>query len=406
MLAIADEGGGADGDPSGTGLSIVRALVGDELHGTLRGCERRARRGRVPGVTGAREVLVHVRRGGEFLVARRPRITATGTPWRAASSPARGACRRRPRAARRDRAPRPGLREVGTFEHVRESWEGDPGRRVQVHAFLAEAPGGWEPELNEEHDEYRWLPRDAAAELLFWPEPAAQVRGLPERGAAAVRRGGAARALARRAGRLDPPLRAARRAGTGRSTPAPSRSTGSRAGAPRATSGPNPGPATGGRAFLRRRSRSALARRRAGMARADADDARRRDRQAGGRPSSRTATASGSPPSRSRQLELAELGDLVERHAAGRARALLRARPDRPPGRGARRRRSASAASGSETRRCSGEDPHRRGRDDDPARPARRCSSAPASRSAPRRGTAWRRSRSRAPSSPTSPSST
>ena len=35
VLAIADEGAGADGTPSGTGLSIVRALVADELHGSF-----------------------------------------------------------------------------------------------------------------------------------------------------------------------------------------------------------------------------------------------------------------------------------------------------------------------------------------------------------------------------------
>ena len=36
VLAIADDGAGVDGDPvSGTGLSIVRALVRDELGGTL-----------------------------------------------------------------------------------------------------------------------------------------------------------------------------------------------------------------------------------------------------------------------------------------------------------------------------------------------------------------------------------
>jgi two-component system, sensor histidine kinase PdtaS len=35
VLAIADEGAGTDGAPSGTGLSIVRALVADELHGTF-----------------------------------------------------------------------------------------------------------------------------------------------------------------------------------------------------------------------------------------------------------------------------------------------------------------------------------------------------------------------------------
>jgi two-component sensor histidine kinase/putative methionine-R-sulfoxide reductase with GAF domain len=35
VLAIADEGSGADGAPTGTGLSIVRALVADELHGSF-----------------------------------------------------------------------------------------------------------------------------------------------------------------------------------------------------------------------------------------------------------------------------------------------------------------------------------------------------------------------------------
>ena len=36
VLAIADDGTGLEGDPAqGTGLSIVRALVRDELRGTL-----------------------------------------------------------------------------------------------------------------------------------------------------------------------------------------------------------------------------------------------------------------------------------------------------------------------------------------------------------------------------------
>ena len=52
-LAIADDGDGLDGDgsdTSGTGLSIVRALVRDELRGTieLRSEPRAARRGRLP----------------------------------------------------------------------------------------------------------------------------------------------------------------------------------------------------------------------------------------------------------------------------------------------------------------------------------------------------------------------
>jgi len=35
VLAIADEGAGPDGAPAGTGLSIVHALVRDELQGTF-----------------------------------------------------------------------------------------------------------------------------------------------------------------------------------------------------------------------------------------------------------------------------------------------------------------------------------------------------------------------------------
>jgi two-component sensor histidine kinase len=35
VLAIADDGAGIEDEPSGTGLSIVEALVRDELRGTL-----------------------------------------------------------------------------------------------------------------------------------------------------------------------------------------------------------------------------------------------------------------------------------------------------------------------------------------------------------------------------------
>ena len=45
--------------------------------------------------------------------------------------------------------------------------------------FLVEVDAAWEPELNEEHDDYRWCSRESAMELLFWPEPAALLRALP-----------------------------------------------------------------------------------------------------------------------------------------------------------------------------------------------------------------------------------
>lgn len=50
---------------------------------------------------------------------------------------------------------------------------------IHVECFLAETPGSWEPVLDWEHDDYRWLPRDEAAALLYWPEPAQLLRALP-----------------------------------------------------------------------------------------------------------------------------------------------------------------------------------------------------------------------------------
>jgi 8-oxo-dGTP pyrophosphatase MutT (NUDIX family) len=49
---------------------------------------------------------------------------------------------------------------------------------VQVESFLADAPTGWEPTLDWEHDGYRWCSREEAAELLYWPEPREIVRSL------------------------------------------------------------------------------------------------------------------------------------------------------------------------------------------------------------------------------------
>ena len=42
---------------------------------------------------------------------------------------------------------------------------------VTVHPFHAEAPAGWEPVLNEEHVDYRWLSADDACGQLEFPEP-------------------------------------------------------------------------------------------------------------------------------------------------------------------------------------------------------------------------------------------
>jgi 8-oxo-dGTP pyrophosphatase MutT (NUDIX family) len=42
-----------------------------------------------------------------------------------------------------------------------------PGiERITVHAFVADAPSGWEPVLDGEHDLYRWCNLDEALDLM------------------------------------------------------------------------------------------------------------------------------------------------------------------------------------------------------------------------------------------------
>jgi len=41
---------------------------------------------------------------------------------------------------------------------------------VAVENFAVEVPPGWEPLLNEEHDDYRWLTPPEAIAIAHWPE--------------------------------------------------------------------------------------------------------------------------------------------------------------------------------------------------------------------------------------------
>jgi dATP pyrophosphohydrolase len=127
------------------------------------------------------EVLIHVRRGEEFLVAHRSpegggywHVIAGGVEpsedWQA--------------AARRELREETGLEAeafvaLGEFSYVPEAWENARGPRVHVRGFLVDVEPGWEPQLDHEHDGYRWCSRDDAIELLFWPEPAQLLRSLP-----------------------------------------------------------------------------------------------------------------------------------------------------------------------------------------------------------------------------------
>ena len=47
---------------------------------------------------------------------------------------------------------------------------------VTVHAFVADAPSGWEPTLDAEHDLHRWCELDEAVELMAYETARAALR--------------------------------------------------------------------------------------------------------------------------------------------------------------------------------------------------------------------------------------
>ena len=115
---------------------------------------------------GDQEVVVVVRRQGELLVMRRApeRLGYWSLVVRRSRARREVVDGGRARAAGGDRARRHEVRQLSIAlsysllddpPAIRARYA--PGiERVTVHAFVTDAPDGWEPTLDAEHDLYRW----------------------------------------------------------------------------------------------------------------------------------------------------------------------------------------------------------------------------------------------------------
>ena len=118
-----------------------------------------------------REVMIVVRRGEEYLVVHRS--PENDAYWHLIAGGVEDG-ETFPDAAARELEEETGL--AARVEPLGSSFVYDT---VRVECFVAEAPEAWEPVLDWEHDGYSWLPREEAADLLHWPEPADLLRSLP-----------------------------------------------------------------------------------------------------------------------------------------------------------------------------------------------------------------------------------
>jgi dihydroneopterin triphosphate diphosphatase len=131
------------------------------------------------------EVIVFVRRGDEYLVVHRS--PDGGAYWHSIAGGVE-AGETYEQAAARELLEETGLsaQPVSVGEPFVYPLDEEPGYRIlfpdadgiEVAPFLVEVPAGWEPELNDEHDEYRWCSQTDAVDLLYWPEPKELLRTI------------------------------------------------------------------------------------------------------------------------------------------------------------------------------------------------------------------------------------
>lgn len=118
------------------------------------------------------EVLVVVRRGVEILVLERS--PTRGGYWHLVAGGVEGG-ESPAEAAARELAEETGLAAEVRALALELSYEG-PSGTVRLEAFVADAPPGWEPVLDDEHVSYRWCSVAAAVALLAYDEPRVAVR--------------------------------------------------------------------------------------------------------------------------------------------------------------------------------------------------------------------------------------
>jgi 8-oxo-dGTP pyrophosphatase MutT (NUDIX family) len=117
------------------------------------------------------EVIIVVRRGEEYLVVHRS--PENDAYWHLIAGGVEDG------ESFADAAVRELREETGLAARVEPLDSSFAYDTVHVECFVVEAPEAWQPTLDWEHDGYRWLPREEAANLLYWPEPADLLRSLP-----------------------------------------------------------------------------------------------------------------------------------------------------------------------------------------------------------------------------------